>query len=145
MSDQADIRIARVYDELDASAGARLLVDRVWPRGLRKEDLKHDDWIRDVAPSAALRKWFGHDPDKWDAFRERYRAELDDNAEAVERCLAWCREGPVTLLYSARDRERNQAVVLRQYLHELLDRETRVEGCVPERLSSSIQEEVGRT
>lgn len=141
MSNQADIRIARVYDELDASASARLLVDRVWPRGLRKEDLKHDEWIRDVAPSAALRKWFGHDPDKWDAFRKRYRAELDDNAEAVERCLAWCRQGRVTLLYSATDRERNQAVVLRQYLTELLDREARVPG----RLSGGSEEEVSRT
>lgn len=121
MSGKPDIRIARVYDDPAGSAGARLLVDRVWPRGIRKEDLKHDDWIRDVAPSDALRRWFGHDPGKWDAFCKYYRAELDDNKQAVARCLAWCRKGPVTLLYSARDRDRNQAVVLRQYLCQQLE------------------------
>jgi uncharacterized protein YeaO (DUF488 family) len=117
------IRIARCYDDPDQTQGARILVDRMWPRGISKEDLKHDDWIREAAPSDELRKWFDHDPDKWDEFRDRYRAELDENPEAVERCLDWCRKGPVTLLYAAKDRDHNQAVVLRDHLRERLARE----------------------
>jgi uncharacterized protein YeaO (DUF488 family) len=116
MSNAPRIRIARIYDGPEAMAGARLLVDRVWPRGLAKSELELDDWVREVAPSAGLRKWFAHDAAKWAAFRERYRDELDRNAEAVERCLDWCRKGPVTLLFAAEDREHNQAVVLRDYL-----------------------------
>jgi uncharacterized protein YeaO (DUF488 family) len=117
------IRIARCYDDPDQTQGERILVDRMWPRGISKEDLKHDDWIREAAPSDELRKWFDHDPDKWDEFRDRYRAELDENPEAVERCLDWCRKGPVTLLYAAKDRDHNQAVVLRDHLRERLARE----------------------
>ena len=90
----------------------------MWPRGVKKAELRHDAWIREVAPTTALRRWFGHDPAKWADFRERYLAELHDNPEAVERCLAWCRKGPVTLLFAARDREHNQAVVLRDHLRE---------------------------
>lgn len=112
------IAIARAYDELPRSAGARLLVDRIWPRGVSRHDLQIDEWIRDVAPSAKLRKWFGHDPARWEEFQRRYRAELDSQPEAVERCLVWCRKGPVLLLFGARDREHNQAVVLRDYLSE---------------------------
>jgi uncharacterized protein YeaO (DUF488 family) len=111
-----DIRIARVHDAPDAMPGARLLVDRVWPRGVTKAKLRLDEWIRDVAPSTELRKWFGHDPERWDAFRERYLAELERNPEAVDRCLGWCRKGPITLLFAVRDREHNQAVVLREHL-----------------------------
>lgn len=111
-----EIRIARVRDDAAATQGARLLVDRVWPRGLRKADLRLDDWLRDIAPSTGLRKWFGHDPERWDEFRARYQRELDANPAAVERGLNWCRKGPVTLLFGARDRELNQAVVLRDYL-----------------------------
>ena len=116
------IEIARACDGLTGTPGTRLLVDRVWPRGLRKAELRLDDWIREVAPSNDLRKWFGHDPDKWDAFRERYHAELDDNPDPVGRCLAWCRKGPVVLLYGAKDHEHNQAVVLRDYLCKRLAR-----------------------
>lgn len=119
------IRIARAYDDLGGIPGARLLVDHVWPRGVRKADLALDDWLRDVAPSAPLRKWFGHDPKKWDAFRSRYRAELKESNEAIERCLAWCRGGPVVLLFGAKDREHNQAVVLREYLCALLQKANR--------------------
>ena len=118
MSKIPEIRILRVHDDPSQSVGARLLVDRLWPRGIAKAELGHDDWIREVAPSSGLRKWFGHDPARWEEFRRRYRAELDANSEAVERCLRWCRKGPVTLLYGARDREHNQAVVLRDYLIE---------------------------
>lgn len=123
MSGPGDIAIARVYGPqaaTGAAGGARLLVDRVWPRGIRKAELKPDAWIREVAPSSDLRKWFGHDPARWDGFRDRYRQELRDNPDAVGRCLEWCRKGPVTLLYGARDEEHNQAVVLAGYLRERL-------------------------
>jgi uncharacterized protein YeaO (DUF488 family) len=120
---KAEVRIARVYDGPDESVGARLLVDRVWPRGIRKEALCHDDWIRNVAPSDTLRKWVGHDRKKWEEFRRRYHDELNDNPDAVNRCLAWCRKGQITLLHSARDRVHNQALVLRDYLRKRLDRD----------------------
>lgn len=123
MTEPPDIALARLYDDPGAARGARLLVDRLWPRGIGKGELKLDEWLKDLAPSSALRRWFGHDPDKWDEFRSRYRAELAEHQEVVERCLAWCRKGPVVLLYGARDRERNQAVVLREYLRERLARE----------------------
>ena len=122
MTKAPDIDLARVYDDAD-TRGTRLLVDRVWPRGIGKDDLELDDWTREVAPSSELRKWFGHDPDRWDEFRRRYRAELDDNEEAVERCLAWRRKVPVVLLYGTKDRDHNQAVVLREYLRERRARE----------------------
>src|SRR5690606_8255674 len=122
MSGRPQIRIARVYDKWDGNAEARLLVERVWPRGIRKKDLRYDEWVKDVAPSTELRKWFGHDPGKWSEFEARYRAELDANRSAVGRCLDWCRKGPVVLLYSAKDRDHNQAVVLREYLSEALSR-----------------------
>jgi uncharacterized protein YeaO (DUF488 family) len=123
MTNAPDIDHARVYDDLGKTQGARLLVDRVWPRGVSKVDLDLDDWIKEVAPSTDLRKWFGHDPDRWEDFRRRYRAELDENEEAVERCLTWCRSGPIILLYGAKDRDHNQAVVLREYLRERLAQE----------------------
>ncbi len=121
MSRASDIRIARAYDDLGDIEGARLLVDRVWPRGVSRDEIDLDDWVRDVAPTSGLRKWFGHDPRKWQEFRSRYRKELDANEAAVERCLEWCRKGPVVLLFGARDREHNQAAVLRDYLHEALE------------------------
>jgi uncharacterized protein YeaO (DUF488 family) len=117
------IRIARVRDEIEDLPGARLLVDRVWPRGVSKAALQLDDWIRDVAPSTGLRKWFGHDPERWEAFRDRYLAELAETPEAVERCLAWCRAGRVVLLFGAKDRDHNQAVVLRDHLRATLAKE----------------------
>ena len=120
-----DIGLARVYDDPGAKQGARLLVDRVWPRGIRRADLALDDWIREIGPSSDLRSWFGHDLDRLTEFRRLYRAELDAGGEALERCLAWCRKGPVTLLYGARDDEHNQAVVLLEYL---LQRRTQVDA-----------------
>ncbi|UXX83096.1 DUF488 domain-containing protein [Roseovarius pelagicus] len=118
MNTTPDITIARVYDDPASDDRTRILVDRVWPRGIAKEDLDHDDWNKEVAPSDDLRKWFGHDPDRWAEFRNRYMHELAGNADAVERCLKCCRKGPVTLLYAAKDREHNQAVVLRDYLSQ---------------------------
>jgi len=116
MTARAAIGLARAYDAAEDGGGARLLVDRVWPRGITRQELRLDDWIREVAPSAGLRKWFGHDPARWAEFERRYRAELDANQAAVERCLAWCRKGRVTLVFGAKDREHNQAVALRGYL-----------------------------
>ena len=123
MTGKNTISIARVYN-LDAkSDGIRLLVDRLWPRGIAKKEIDLDDWIKEVAPSNELRKWFGHDPEKWDDFRKRYRAELSENPDAVRRCLDWLRKDNVTLLYGARDKEHNQAVVLRDYLLEKIEKE----------------------
>ena len=116
----AGIAIARVYDQISDKDGARLLVDGIWPRGVAKTDLTSHDWIKEIAPSDPLRSWFDHDPDKWGEFRNRYLHELANKPDAVERCLKWCRKGPVTLLFSARDRDHNQAVVLRDYLNQRL-------------------------
>lgn len=116
----ARITLARVYGAVDVP-GARLLVDRLWPRGLSKASLHLDAWLRDIAPSAELREWFGHDPAKWPEFQTRFRAELDANPEAVTEALDWCRKGPVVLLYAAHDEAHNNAVVLRDYLAARLD------------------------
>jgi uncharacterized protein YeaO (DUF488 family) len=111
-----DIRIKRIYDPPARSDGFRVLVDRVWPRGVRKDDAALDLWMKDVAPSTALRKWFNHDPERWDAFRTRYHAELRDHADALEELRAQAKRGVVTLLFGAKDVEHNQAVVLREVL-----------------------------
>lgn len=116
------VHLCRAYDARSGAAtiGARLLVDRLWPRGIAKADLPLDAWLKDVAPSGALRKWFGHEPAKWEEFCRRYRAELSENAQAFEQALDWCRTGDVTLLYGARDTAHNQALVLRDVLQEAL-------------------------
>jgi uncharacterized protein YeaO (DUF488 family) len=113
-----ELRIKRAYEPPSKKDGLRYLVDRLWPRGLKKEDLALDGWLKDVAPSQTLRKWFGHDPEKWDEFRSRYRAELRTNQEALKPLLGAMAKGPVTLVYSARDEAHNQAVVLREFLVE---------------------------
>ncbi len=116
MSAKPVIHLARVYDDLSKVHGARLLVDRLWPRGVQKESLHLSKWVRDVAPSNTLRQWFAHEVEKWPEFQKRYRKELQDNHEAVEQCLVWLRKGSVTLLYGAKDHEHNNAVVLADYL-----------------------------
>lgn len=98
------------------------MIDRVWPRGIRKEDLRLDGWLRDAAPSAELRRWFGHRPERFAEFRERYRKELDSTPDAVAPILDAARRGPVTLLYAAKDDQHNNAVVLKEYVEELLHR-----------------------
>jgi uncharacterized protein YeaO (DUF488 family) len=114
------IKIKRVYDPASEHDGYRVLVDRIWPRGKSKEALRVDLWLKDVAPSNGLRKWFGHDPAKWDHFKEKYMAELKTN-DAYTKLLKIVREkGDVTLLYSAKDTEHNQAVVLKIMLEESL-------------------------
>lgn len=112
------IQCKRVHDPADAADGARFLVDRLWPRGVRKEQLKFDEWLKDLAPSDGLRHWFGHDPDKWDEFRHRYYAELDAHPDGVHQLLAAARRGNVTLLFGAHDLEHNNAVALREYLRQ---------------------------
>ena len=117
------IRLQRVY-EPPAGAGRRVLVDRVWPRGVKREAATVDLWARDVAPSNELRKWFGHRPERWDEFQRRYREELETGRarQALDELEAIARREPLTLLFGAADRERNQAVVLRDVLSERLGR-----------------------
>ncbi len=116
------IRLKRVYDPPAPRDGARILVERLWPRGIRKQDLVMEDWRKNAGPSDALRKWFSHDPAKWDAFKEKYFAELDTRTEAWEPILKSAARRTVTLLYSSRDEERNNAVALKQYLERKLGR-----------------------
>ncbi len=111
-----DVQAKRVYEPADPDDGFRVLVDRVWPRGLKKEQVQADLWLKEVAPSTALRKWFGHDPDKWEAFQQRYFTELDERQEAVATLVERASQGRLTLLFSARDIEHNQAVALKRYL-----------------------------
>jgi uncharacterized protein YeaO (DUF488 family) len=112
----SQIGISRAYDRPFSERGARFLVDRVWPRGVTKEELHLDAWLRDAAPSDELRRWFGHDPKRWSEFVSRYRSELDAHPDCLEPILEAVAKGPVTLLFGARDPEHNQAVVLRDYL-----------------------------
>ncbi|GAB3413776.1 DUF488 domain-containing protein [Flindersiella endophytica] len=115
------IEVRRVYDlGSEPLPGSTFLVDRVWPRGVRKDELRLTDWLKDVAPSTELRQWFGHEPELFAQFRERYRRELAANPAGLEPLLAAARSGPVTLLYAARDEQHNNAVVLREYVLELL-------------------------
>lgn len=113
-----DIRLKRAYEPPSADDGARILVDRLWPRGLKKETLKLDLWCKDIAPSIALRTWFGHRPDRFSEFAKRYRAELGANPSAIAELKPWLHHGRATLVYGARDPAINQAVVLRDYLLE---------------------------
>ena len=113
----AEISIKRAYASPARSDGRRVLVDRLWPRGVSKAAAKLDDWMRDVAPSTALRRWFGHKPERWDEFRRRYRAELAANP-AFEALRKLATEGPLTLVYGAKDEAHNDAVVLAELLRE---------------------------
>lgn len=108
------VKIKRVYDPASPGDGKRILVDRLWPRGIKKEDASVDEWLKDIAPSAELRKWFGHDPAKWHDFRRRYRDELSQKEEIVEGLRQEAQTRTVTLLYAARDEEHNNAVVIRE-------------------------------
>jgi uncharacterized protein YeaO (DUF488 family) len=110
------IALARAYERQSPPVGKVYLVERLWPRGVRREDLRLDAWVKEVAPSPALRQWYGHDLTKWDEFRRRYTAELDANPSAWRPLLQVARSGDVTLVFGSRDREHNSAVVLRDYL-----------------------------
>lgn len=114
------IRLRRVYDDPRGGEGYRVLVDRLWPRGVPKAALRHDEWNKAVAPSTELRRWFRHDPARWVEFSARYRLELDEKLEALEPLLAIARAGPLTLLYAARDTRHTHARVLKSYLEKRL-------------------------
>ena len=119
---KADIRIKRVYADAAPDDGARILVDRLWPRGVAKDKAELTLWLKEAAPSSALRSWFGHDPKRWEEFRRRYRAELDGNPEPIAQLAEFARHGAVTLLYGAKDEAHNQAVVLAEYLRARVTR-----------------------
>ena len=112
-----NVKLKRAYEQPEAGDGVRILVDRLWPRGVKKEDAAIDQWMKDLAPSMELRKWFGHDPARWPEFRARYRAELKRNSDQLSLLRQAVAKGPSTLVYGAKDEEHNQAVVL----HELLN------------------------
>lgn len=128
MTDEHRIHLERVYDEVraqkhpeeeDPPPGERFLVDRVWPRGVSKGAMADVTWLKDVAPGSDLRTWFGHDPERFEEFAERYRTELEENPEALEPLLEAAARGRVTLLYAAKDTEHNHAIVLRDHLESL--------------------------
>jgi uncharacterized protein YeaO (DUF488 family) len=110
------IRLKRVYEAPSSEDGPRILVERLWPRGLTKEKAVVDHWLKEIAPSPDLRKWYGHDVEKWEAFRERYRAELDQNPEGIGALQELVKLGKITFVYAARDEQHNSALVLKEYL-----------------------------
>lgn len=116
------IQLKRVYEPADSSDGRRFLVERLWPRGMKKESLPMEGWLKDVAPSDALRQWFGHDPARWEEFLQRYHEELGNNPVPLAPLLDAARQGTVTLLYSAHDQEHNNALALKRFLDERLGR-----------------------
>lgn len=113
-----EFKMKRIYDQADRSDGIRVLVDRIWPRGMTKENARLTMWMKDIAPSAELRKWFNHLPSRFPEFQHRYEAELTSAAlqDDIRQLISWVQESDVTLLYAAKDEKYNQAVVLRQFL-----------------------------
>jgi len=125
------ITLKRAYDPVSRGDGTRLLVERLWPRGIAKADLAVDEWLKEVGPSTELRQWFGHDPDKWAEFRRRYFRELDSRPEAWKPIVSAARRGgTVTLVYSSHDTQHNNAVALRDYLHAKAQRPRAAKGIV---------------
>jgi uncharacterized protein YeaO (DUF488 family) len=112
----ANVRLKRAYEHAAPDDGTRILVDRLWPRGLKKTEAGIDQWVKVLAPSTELRKWFGHDPSRWQEFRQRYRAELRAGSDQLEHLRTLARSGTITLVYGARDEEHNDAVVLREVI-----------------------------
>lgn len=115
------IKLKRAYDAADDADGRRFLVDRLWPRGVRKDTLQLEAWLKDVSPSPELRRWYGHDVERWPEFRQRYTAELEANASAWQTLLDAARAGTVTLVYGTKDTEHNSAAVLRDVLDRHLE------------------------
>ncbi len=115
-----NIKIKRVYDKPEAGDGVRILVERLWPRGLAKKDAQVDKWLKDIAPSTELRKWFSHDPSKWEEFRKRYYRELDKNRDEVNELLGITVGNTVTFVYGSREKEYNSAFALKSYLEKLI-------------------------
>jgi uncharacterized protein YeaO (DUF488 family) len=116
------LQIKRIYDEADPSDGLRILVDRLWPRGISKERARVDRWEKELAPSDGLRRWFGHDPERWQEFKSRYGSELEGQGELLHEIAAQAAKGAVTLLYAAKDEEHNNAVVLQELLGKVAPR-----------------------
>jgi uncharacterized protein YeaO (DUF488 family) len=116
MSKAKKIKIKRAYDEPAAKNGYRILVDRIWPRGVSKQDLQTDEWVKDAAPSTRLRKWFAHDPDKWNEFKKRYFEELESKKEMLQPIYTSIKKEPVTLVYASKEQKFNNAAVLKEYL-----------------------------
>lgn len=112
------LSVKRVYEKPHPEDGMRVLVDRLWPRGIAKEDANIDLWLKSIAPTNDLRKWYRHEPEKWDEFKKRYFAELDINQDVVHELTGYLEKGPVTLLYSSRELYRNNAVALKEYLNK---------------------------
>lgn len=117
------IDIKRVYASAQEEDGSRILVDRVWPRGVSKKQLRADLWLKDAAPSTALRKWFGHDRSRWEEFQRRYFAELDEKPEVIRQLLDLAEKQRVTLLFAARDTEYSHAAALKKYLISISEKE----------------------
>jgi uncharacterized protein YeaO (DUF488 family) len=113
---KTQMKIKRVYEQPEKEDGKRILVDRLWPRGLTKEKASIDLWLKDIAPSTELRKWFNHDPAKWKEFQRRYQLELENNKEQVSILNELFKKGAITLVYGAKDREHNEALVLKEWL-----------------------------
>ncbi|MGB2607430.1 MAG: DUF488 domain-containing protein [Isosphaeraceae bacterium] len=113
---RATIRLKRAYEPPTEEDGLRILVERLWPRGVSKEDAAIDLWLKEIAPSTGLRKWYGHEPSLWEEFRRRYRAEIEDKGEVISDLKQRLKEGPVTFVYAAKDESHNSAVVLKEYL-----------------------------
>jgi uncharacterized protein YeaO (DUF488 family) len=118
------INLKRAYDPANSADGTRLLIERLWPRGVKKTSLKIKSWIKDVAPSTELRKWFSHDPAKWDKFRSRYFDELKASPAAWQPIIEAARHGAVTLIYSSQDTEHNNAVALQEFLQQHMHKKT---------------------
>jgi uncharacterized protein YeaO (DUF488 family) len=132
-----DVKLKRAYERPAAADGTRILIDRLWPRGVKKTDAAIDQWAKDIAPSTELRKWFGHDPARWEEFRSRYAVEVHAHPEQLEQLRALARDGPITLVFSAHDALHNDAVALRDFL--LGRRTTRKPKTVP-RVASRARE-----
>jgi uncharacterized protein YeaO (DUF488 family) len=113
------IQLKRAYDPPAPGDGCRVLVDRIWPRGIARDDLRIDAWLKELAPSAGLRKWFGHDPKKWEQFKERYARELEKGPDGLAQLVGMAKGGRLTLVFGARDTEHNNAVALREYLERV--------------------------
>ncbi len=111
------IKIKRIYDPASRDDGKRIYIDRLWPRGMRKEEVKIDEWLKEIAPSDGLRKWFSHDPAKYQEFKRRYFKELEEKSDLIEKIRSEGRKGRVTLLFSAKDTEHNNATVLKELLN----------------------------
>ena len=120
-----DIEIKRVYEPASKDDGYRVLVDRLWPRGMKKEEVEFDLWLREVAPSNSLRKWYGHDPERWEEFKKRYARELEDKKELVEQIESKAKDEKVTLLFSSKEEHNNNAQALKEYI----ERSLRPSGC----------------